>query len=180
MKCDQNVHLEARISRFACELSSGRNVPVHDPHVEERSMETTTGLLSYTTERVSEFDGCSRVCNGGRIIFSELALNHLAGGLFRRSPSHGPSTFTSTQKIWSSIDPAPSPILHRCSHIPLDSHILNMPLFILAETSAGYAILKSSDKKLLQRDGYAESMESAEGARSMYVKAVQLPYKTIF
>ncbi len=42
-----------------------------------------------------------------------------------------------------------------------------MPLFILAETSAGYALLKSSDKKLLQRDGYAEEMQSAEGAANM-------------
>ncbi|KAF2095463.1 Nop domain-containing protein [Rhizodiscina lignyota] len=42
-----------------------------------------------------------------------------------------------------------------------------MPLFILAETSAGYAIFKSSDKKLLARDDYAEKIKDAEGAQSI-------------
>lgn len=44
-----------------------------------------------------------------------------------------------------------------------------MGLFILAETSAGYALFKASDKKLLKRDDYAQEMESAEGASSLYV-----------
>ncbi|PNS14955.1 Nucleolar protein 58 [Sphaceloma murrayae] len=43
-----------------------------------------------------------------------------------------------------------------------------MTLFILTETSAGYAILKSKDKKLLKRDDIAEQTETAEGAASLF------------
>lgn len=43
-----------------------------------------------------------------------------------------------------------------------------MPLFILAETSAGYALLKSKDKKLLKRDDLAEETKSAEGTCNLY------------
>lgn len=43
-----------------------------------------------------------------------------------------------------------------------------MPLFILAETSAGYALLKSKDKKLLKRDDLAEETKTAEGACNLY------------
>lgn len=45
---------------------------------------------------------------------------------------------------------------------------LAMPLFILAETSAGYALLKSKDKKLLKRDDLAEETKSAEGTCNLY------------
>jgi nucleolar protein 58 len=43
----------------------------------------------------------------------------------------------------------------------------NMTLFILTETSAGYALLKAKDKKLLKRDDLAEEAETAEGVNSM-------------
>ncbi|KAG8629261.1 hypothetical protein KVT40_003126 [Elsinoe batatas] len=42
-----------------------------------------------------------------------------------------------------------------------------MTLFILTETSAGYAILKSKDKKLLKRDDIAEKTETVEGAAGL-------------
>jgi len=38
-----------------------------------------------------------------------------------------------------------------------------MGLFILAETSAGYALLKATDKKLLKRDDLSEATQTAEG-----------------
>ena len=44
-----------------------------------------------------------------------------------------------------------------------------MTLFILTETSAGYALLKSKDKKLLKRDDLAEETNTAEGVCSLYV-----------
>lgn len=37
-----------------------------------------------------------------------------------------------------------------------------MPLFVLTETAAGYAVLKAKDKKLLERDDIAELSSSAE------------------
>ncbi|TPX09993.1 uncharacterized protein E0L32_008840 [Thyridium curvatum] len=37
-----------------------------------------------------------------------------------------------------------------------------MPLFILAETSAGYGLFKAKDKKLLERDGLASRLDTAE------------------
>ena len=42
-----------------------------------------------------------------------------------------------------------------------------MTLFILTETSAGYALLKAKDKKLLKRDDLAKEVEMAEGACSL-------------
>ena len=42
-----------------------------------------------------------------------------------------------------------------------------MTLFILTETSAGYALLKAKDKKLLKRDDILEQTESAEDACSL-------------
>lgn len=42
-----------------------------------------------------------------------------------------------------------------------------MTLFILTETSAGYALLKAKDKKLLKRDDLAQQTESAEGVCSL-------------
>jgi nucleolar protein 58 len=44
-----------------------------------------------------------------------------------------------------------------------------MTLFILTETSAGYALLKSKDKKLLKRDDLAEAFGSAEEVSNLYV-----------
>ncbi|KAK4543218.1 Nucleolar protein 58 [Oleoguttula mirabilis] len=42
-----------------------------------------------------------------------------------------------------------------------------MTLFILTETSAGYAILKAKDKKLLKRDDLEKETETAEGVCSL-------------
>lgn len=42
-----------------------------------------------------------------------------------------------------------------------------MTLFILTETSAGYALLKAKDKKLLKRDDLATEAGKAEGISSM-------------
>jgi nucleolar protein 58 len=44
------------------------------------------------------------------------------------------------------------------------------PLFILTETSAGYALFKAKDKKLLQRD--ASDYASAEQICGLYVVLV--------
>lgn len=42
-----------------------------------------------------------------------------------------------------------------------------MTLFILTETSAGYALLKAKDKKLLKRDDIAKEASTAEGVCGM-------------
>ena len=42
-----------------------------------------------------------------------------------------------------------------------------MTLFILTETSAGYALLKAKDKKLLKRDDLAKEAETAEGVNGL-------------
>ena len=42
-----------------------------------------------------------------------------------------------------------------------------MTLFILTETSAGYALLKAKDKKLLKRDDLAKEAGTAEGVCSL-------------
>jgi hypothetical protein len=46
-----------------------------------------------------------------------------------------------------------------------------MSLFILTETSAGYALLKAKDKKLLKRDDLDIPAEAAtpEGVSNLYV-----------
>jgi nucleolar protein 58 len=44
-----------------------------------------------------------------------------------------------------------------------------MTLFVLTETSAGYALLKAKDKKLLKRDDLASETESAEGICNLCV-----------
>lgn len=44
----------------------------------------------------------------------------------------------------------------------------NMTLFILTETSAGYALLKSKDKKLLKRENIGKDTETAEGVCELY------------
>ena len=46
-----------------------------------------------------------------------------------------------------------------------------MTLFVLTETSAGYALLKAKDKKLLKEDDLASKTETAEGITSLYVPA---------
>lgn len=43
-----------------------------------------------------------------------------------------------------------------------------MTLFILTETSAGYALLKAKDKKLLKRDDIASEGSTAEGAAGLF------------
>lgn len=42
-----------------------------------------------------------------------------------------------------------------------------MTLFVLAETSAGYALFKAKDKKLLKRDDLDEATSTAEGTCSL-------------
>ncbi|KAI1432129.1 hypothetical protein GGR50DRAFT_625112 [Xylaria sp. CBS 124048] len=42
-----------------------------------------------------------------------------------------------------------------------------MPLFVLAETPAGYGLFKAKDKKLLSRDDIAEQLSSADAINSM-------------
>lgn len=44
-----------------------------------------------------------------------------------------------------------------------------MTLFILTETSAGYALLKAKDKKLLKRDDIATEAATPEGVSNLYV-----------
>lgn len=44
-----------------------------------------------------------------------------------------------------------------------------MTLFILTETSAGYALFKAKDKKLLKRDNLAADTEKVEDICSLYV-----------
>ena len=45
-----------------------------------------------------------------------------------------------------------------------------MSLFILTETSAGYALLKSKDKKLFKRESLPEDANTAEGISNLYVQ----------
>jgi nucleolar protein 58 len=42
-----------------------------------------------------------------------------------------------------------------------------MTLFILTETSAGYALLKAKDKKLLKRDDLVTEAETADGLNGL-------------
>jgi nucleolar protein 58 len=42
-----------------------------------------------------------------------------------------------------------------------------MTLFVLAETSAGFALFKAKDKKLLKRDNLAGDIEKAEDLCSL-------------
>lgn len=44
-----------------------------------------------------------------------------------------------------------------------------MTLFILTETSAGYALLKSKDKKLLKSKTLSKDTETAAGVCELYV-----------
>ena len=43
-----------------------------------------------------------------------------------------------------------------------------MAILILTETPAGYAVFKSTDKKLLKRDDLVEDLSSAEGASKLF------------
>jgi nucleolar protein 58 len=47
-----------------------------------------------------------------------------------------------------------------------------MSLFILTETSAGYALLKSKDKKLFKRESLPEDANTAEGISNLYVQSL--------
>lgn len=47
-----------------------------------------------------------------------------------------------------------------------------MSLFILTETSAGYALLKSKDKKLFKRESLPEDANTAEGISNLYVQSM--------
>ena len=67
-----------------------------------------------------------------------------------------PPKFLSRRKV-----PTTTPVGQHHSRLP------NMTLFILTETSAGYALLKAKDKKLLKRDDLATDIETAEGACSL-------------
>lgn len=49
-----------------------------------------------------------------------------------------------------------------------------MTLFILTETSAGYALLKAKDKKLLKRDDLATEAATPEGVSNLYVNLLFL------
>jgi len=42
-----------------------------------------------------------------------------------------------------------------------------MAFLILSETSAGYALFKAKDKKLLKKDDLAKEMSTPEGAASL-------------
>ena len=53
-----------------------------------------------------------------------------------------------------------------------------MTLFVLTETSAGYALLKAKDKKLLKQDDLAEKASTAEGVTNLYVFPDCLTAKT--
>ena len=93
---------------------------------------------------------------------------------------HQPREFSlATSAILTTLEPQPPPKflsqqteLHgRCQplvHVGQHhSRLPNMTLFILTETSAGYALLKAKDKKLLKRDDLATDIETAEGACSL-------------
>jgi len=41
------------------------------------------------------------------------------------------------------------------------------PIFLLTETSAGYALFKAKDKKLLKEDAFTPEESTAEGVCSM-------------
>jgi len=42
-----------------------------------------------------------------------------------------------------------------------------MGLFVLSETSAGYALFKASDKKILKKDDFSAVVETAEGINGL-------------
>jgi len=50
-----------------------------------------------------------------------------------------------------------------------------MAFLILAETSAGYALFKAKDKKLLKKDDLAKEMNTAEGASGLFVLPLLRP-----
>jgi hypothetical protein len=49
-----------------------------------------------------------------------------------------------------------------------------MTFLILAETSAGYALFKAKDKKLLKKDDLAKEMSTPEGAAGLWVFSLHL------
>jgi hypothetical protein len=52
-------------------------------------------------------------------------------------------------------------------HCILSQQSAMAPLFVLTETSAGYALLKSTDKKLLKRSDLADKLQTAEDVCNM-------------
>jgi nucleolar protein 58 len=42
-----------------------------------------------------------------------------------------------------------------------------MGLFVLTETSAGFALFKAKDKKILKKDDFSAEVETAEGINSL-------------
>ena len=42
-----------------------------------------------------------------------------------------------------------------------------MGLFVLSETSAGFALFKAKDKKILKKDDFSAEVETAEGINSL-------------
>ena len=50
-----------------------------------------------------------------------------------------------------------------------------MSFLILAETSAGYALFKAKDKKLLKKDDLAKEMSTPEGAAGLFVFLQPVP-----
>jgi NOP5NT (NUC127) domain len=47
------------------------------------------------------------------------------------------------------------------------NHIFTMGLFVLSETSAGLALFKAKDKKILKKDDFSAEVETAEGINSL-------------
>ena len=64
-----------------------------------------------------------------------------------------------------------TPLTTHCYHHHWDCPCprIMAPVFILSETSAGYALFKSSDKKLLKRTDIADKTRTAEDACTLYV-----------
>jgi hypothetical protein len=47
------------------------------------------------------------------------------------------------------------------------NHVFTMGLFVLSETSAGLALFKAKDKKILKKDDFSAEVETAEGINSL-------------
>lgn len=45
-----------------------------------------------------------------------------------------------------------------------------MGLFVLSETSAGFALFKAKDKKILKKDDLSAVVETAESVNELYVQ----------
>jgi hypothetical protein len=47
------------------------------------------------------------------------------------------------------------------------NQVVTMGLFVLSETSAGLALFKAKDKKILKKDDFSAEVETAEGINSL-------------